>query len=322
MKIFTSVSLFVFALLCSLTFFSEVQSVKATQEPKITLCHRTNSVTNPYEKITVAASAVDAEGPGNADHLGNHLGPVFDYNNPPSPPHNGDQWGDIIPPFYEDGTPRPGFELNWNSAGQAFFYNGDCDIPTPSVEPSPTPTVVPSPSSEPSPSVTPSPTPGVTPSPTPSATPNPTPEPQVNDVRLSFNCTAQRWNAEVILKRNNNPVSNANIKYEFYGKNENRRTDTNGINNFQFNNEGNGLLKVYPETFNGHEFTLVTPSCNSGDSVVPQTIIARGRVLGASTEPLVYANTGVTSALMSQIALVASVVASSFVFTFVKKSNE
>jgi hypothetical protein len=52
---------------------------------------------------------------------------VFDFNNPPPPPHNGDQWGDIIPPFDENGNPRanPTLTLNWNAAGMAIF-NNDC----------------------------------------------------------------------------------------------------------------------------------------------------------------------------------------------------
>src|SRR6185503_1075203 len=69
---------------------------------RVTICHRTNSVTNPYVKITVDEASVDGnEGNdnGQGDHLLEHLGPVFDANNPPPPPHNGDQWGDIIPPF-------------------------------------------------------------------------------------------------------------------------------------------------------------------------------------------------------------------------------
>src|SRR5687767_5500959 len=88
---------------------------------KVTICHRTNSVTNPYNKIDVDSASVDGNAGNNngqGDHLLEHLGPVFDVNNPPPPPHNGDQWGDIIPPFYEDGTPSGLPSLNW-PAGQA-----------------------------------------------------------------------------------------------------------------------------------------------------------------------------------------------------------
>ena len=114
--------------------------VTATQpDPlhKVTICHRTNSVTNPYVIITVDEASVDGNAGndnGKGDLLLEHLGPVFDFNNPPPPPHNGDQWGDIIPPFYSDGVTLTGYPtLNWDAAGQAIFANG-CNFPGESVE--------------------------------------------------------------------------------------------------------------------------------------------------------------------------------------------
>lgn len=79
----------------------------------VTLCHRTNSVTNPYRVITVSVDGSNGEFQG-PDHTG-HDGPAFDFSADPAvtypPPHNGDQWGDIIPPYSWTGGSYPG--LNW-----------------------------------------------------------------------------------------------------------------------------------------------------------------------------------------------------------------
>jgi hypothetical protein len=88
---------------------------------KVTICHATASMTNPYVRITVDQAAVDGvSGHGPADHLARHTGPVWD---PSMTKHS--TWGDIIPPFYSDGTADGLPSLNWTAAGQAIFYN-DC----------------------------------------------------------------------------------------------------------------------------------------------------------------------------------------------------
>jgi hypothetical protein len=99
----------------------------------VTICHRTNSNTNPYVQITVDESAVDGLG-GGSDHLGAHTGPVWN----PDLKAQHIKWGDIIPPFDAEGQPRPNPELiaNW-PAGQDIFENG-CNP----VEPPPEPELV------------------------------------------------------------------------------------------------------------------------------------------------------------------------------------
>ncbi len=93
------------------------KAVSATQveSDKVTICHRTNSVKNPYVKITVDKSAVDGE--GNNDHS-HHTGPVVTSEQDAQTLKDAKiKWGDIIPPF--DNNPG----LNW-PAGQEVFDNG------------------------------------------------------------------------------------------------------------------------------------------------------------------------------------------------------
>lgn len=93
-------------------------------QDKYRICHRTASYHNPYVSITVARAAVDgvAGNSGNqADHYGEHQGPVFTSS---LPKHT--EWGDIIPPV--EGA-HNGY--NWTTAGQA-IYNNDCKPATPS----------------------------------------------------------------------------------------------------------------------------------------------------------------------------------------------
>jgi hypothetical protein len=73
---------------------------------KVTICHRTNDRTNPYNQINVAEGVIE----GHADHRG----PVFD--------GDVDNWGDIIPPTPSD---LP-FGLNWPD-GRRILNNG-CEV--------------------------------------------------------------------------------------------------------------------------------------------------------------------------------------------------
>jgi hypothetical protein len=91
---------------------------------KVTICHRTDSEKNPYVQITVDEASVDGNAgndKGKGDHLLEHTGLVWAGPSTPKEP----KWGDIIPPFYSDGSTPTGYpSLNWNAAGQAIFDNG------------------------------------------------------------------------------------------------------------------------------------------------------------------------------------------------------
>jgi hypothetical protein len=104
-----------------------VGPVEATQpDPlhKVTICHKTHSETNPYVQITVDEASVDGDNGndhGKGDHLMEHTGPVW-Y---PGAKADGVTWGDIIPPFYSDGTTPTGYpSLNWDATGRSIFNNG------------------------------------------------------------------------------------------------------------------------------------------------------------------------------------------------------
>ena len=80
----------------------------ASAAEKVTICHATNAVTNPYRMITVDLSAT--HGPDHATHTG----PVFD---PAVNTDNSPAWGDIIPNV-----------LNWDQEGQA-LHGASCQLP-------------------------------------------------------------------------------------------------------------------------------------------------------------------------------------------------
>ena len=83
----------------------------AVADDKVTLCHATGAVSNPYDVFHVDPASITQE----AGH-GSHLGPIFD----PSMT-NADAWGDIIPAF---GT-YPGLNV---AAGQTWLAR-DCAPP-------------------------------------------------------------------------------------------------------------------------------------------------------------------------------------------------
>jgi len=66
---------------------------------RVTYCHRSDSVENPYVEHSTDADSIIKEGHGD------HTGPVFPAEGPDG------KWGDIIPPFAYSGGIFPG--LNW-----------------------------------------------------------------------------------------------------------------------------------------------------------------------------------------------------------------
>jgi hypothetical protein len=107
-------------------------SAASKAHEKVTLCHRTDSDTNPYVVITVdIASAGEAR---TAEGHNSHNGPVWSAGLKAA--HI--KWGDIIPAYTFGSFSYPG--KNLTAAGQAILDNG-CKIPgKPSPSPSPSPT--------------------------------------------------------------------------------------------------------------------------------------------------------------------------------------
>ena len=108
-------------------FVAPASATPPSQADKVTICHRTNSVTNPYTLNTVDVASVNGvdDDHGQGDHYVLHIGPVFDPAKQYQPPMKGDEWGDIIPPV--EGVH---LGLNWDAAGQAIWSNG-CTPVTP-----------------------------------------------------------------------------------------------------------------------------------------------------------------------------------------------
>ncbi|NBN90726.1 MAG: hypothetical protein EBV24_10595, partial [Actinobacteria bacterium] len=101
----------------------------AAAQPRITLCHRTKSTTNPYRLITVAQPAI-----GNSGH-GSHTGSLWTDSNT-----NGQTWGDIIPSGSSDAnqfwsTNNAGSAssaINWSGStttgGKSFMLPGGTNL--------------------------------------------------------------------------------------------------------------------------------------------------------------------------------------------------
>lgn len=113
---------------------SAAAPTKKDPDAKVTICHRTSSVTNPYVRITVAQSSIGNAGSkhGGAKHdtyattlyISKPVPNVFDPTK--TYPSNDKNWGDIIPNVDVDGNQFDGAGINGlNYSGIGIqIYNG------------------------------------------------------------------------------------------------------------------------------------------------------------------------------------------------------
>jgi hypothetical protein len=109
-------------------------SAQGGNEDNVTLCHATDSATNPYVVITIDQNGIDNINTGPNGH-GTHTGPlVTSEAEAQALKDQHIQWGDIIPAFNIGGVNFPG--LNNTPAGLAILANG-CNFvtPTPPTQP-------------------------------------------------------------------------------------------------------------------------------------------------------------------------------------------
>ncbi len=122
---FKKVLIFAAILTAVIAVNSSVVSAKkpvVVEDNKVTICHGTTSVTNPYTRPTVDADAADGD-TGNDNGQGDHSADAGPVASSPAVAQNLKNnkvaWGDIIPPHHN----YPG--LNWTALGQE-IYNNNC----------------------------------------------------------------------------------------------------------------------------------------------------------------------------------------------------
>ena len=118
-----------------LTAGAATASQSGADDHKVTLCHRTNSETNPYVVITIDKAGVFKTGHDGHDEGGVHQ---------PGDKANGVRWGDIIPAFDYYASPQDENAstlshyagLNNTAAGLDVLANG-CQVPGEGEQPEP-----------------------------------------------------------------------------------------------------------------------------------------------------------------------------------------
>ncbi|MGA1437853.1 MAG: hypothetical protein ACO35F_10290, partial [Ilumatobacteraceae bacterium] len=95
------------------------RQVDSAAPNKVTICHRTNSASNPYRRITVNKNSVNNNGGHRTQHVGD--GP-FD---PSRHSQSVRGWGDIIPPSNVAGGQSGISAMNWTSIGEEIYLGTD-----------------------------------------------------------------------------------------------------------------------------------------------------------------------------------------------------
>src|SRR5579859_2191543 len=113
-----ALSLVVSMLASSLVFSGSNVIATSHHAGKVTICHASDSNTNPYVTET---PDIENDGSLSGGHL-NHTGPIWNS----TLKSNHIQWGDIIPPYTDGSFVYPG--MNWTTDGQTIFNNG-CNFP-------------------------------------------------------------------------------------------------------------------------------------------------------------------------------------------------
>lgn len=249
--------------------FPSYQECEDTYGGKLEFCHATSSEDNPYVRIEVACEALYGKN-GNAGHLD------------------------------ENGTPLAGHE------DDVMLVDGLCpgeepeESPTPSPSESPATTPSPSETASPSPTETTSPSPATNSSPSPTTTsspsPNPTDEPEGNRSALGYDikCENDQFKVTMDLTRNGNPEKDVDVRFEYLGSTQDRKTNDGGRAEASYAKQSGGTLKASANNFPSQQIEVVLPQNCPDASPTPTATptdegngTGGGSILGVSTDPSV-----------------------------------